>query len=71
MGIGELLRASQLETYRDLVNIEHANASACAIYLGVEQNSNVIIRKYKLHINKRAVILITEMFPETRFQFPP
>lgn len=55
IGIGELLRESQLETYRQLVN------------LGQIQNTD-IFRSYQIVIDHHPALLVTEYFPLTCYQ---
>lgn len=66
-GIGELLRAWRLETYRELLAVERSQAGQWAGYLGLETAARVAIRRYNICHNRRAVIEITEVFPEERF----
>lgn len=67
-GIGELLRARQLETYREIVSVAHAQASEWASYLGVEPTARVMVRAYTIHLERRPAMQIVEVFPEALFQ---
>jgi chorismate-pyruvate lyase len=55
IGIGELLRESQLETYRQLVNLGQIN------------NAD-IFRMYQIIIDHRPTLLVTEYFPRACYQ---
>ena len=55
MGIGELLRESGLETYRELIDI------------GQEEN-NLIYRTYQIIIDQIPTITVTEHFPLAQYQ---
>ena len=52
IGIGELLRERGLETYREILDVGHADASAESLY-----------RTYRIVIQHQPAILITETFP--------
>jgi len=67
-GIGELLRASKKETYRELSGIRRAEAGEWAMHLGVEKTASVLIRDYTIRLDGRAAIQIEEVFPIARFQ---
>jgi len=67
-GIGELLRESKKETYRELSRVKQAAAGEWAVHLGVEKNAGVLIRDYNIHLDGRAAIQIEEVFPIARFQ---
>lgn len=54
IGIGELIRDSGMESYREILEISNAQTA--------DGNIN-IIRTYRLFIDKEPVILITESFP--------
>jgi chorismate-pyruvate lyase len=66
-GIGELLRDQQLETYRELVGVERAEAGLWAGYLGIESTAPVAVRQYSIRHNGRSAVKILEVFPEHRF----
>ena len=52
IGIGELLRERGLETYREILDMGHADAAAESLY-----------RTYRIVIQHHPAILITETFP--------
>ena len=75
IGIGEILRETGLETYRELVDLgEYSNTGSenesnnggfgeNAVY-----NEHIIYRTYRIMINHNPVILVTEQFPITIYQ---
>jgi len=65
--IGELIRDGRLETYRELMAVERAQAGQWAGYLGLETTARVAVRQYNICHNGRAMIQIIEVFPEDRF----
>lgn len=67
-GIGEVLREGKVETYRDLVGIRRARAEEWAAHLGVDRDSDVLVRDYRIHHLGRAAIEIEEVFPVSRYQ---
>ncbi len=66
-GVGELLREWRLETYRELMAVEHTEAGQWAGYLGLKTTARVTLRRYNICHKGRAAIQITEVFPEDRF----
>lgn len=66
-GIGELLSASKLETFRELLRIRRACAKEWAVHLSVAEDARVVIRNYKIFRDGRAAMEIEEVFPELRF----
>jgi long-chain acyl-CoA synthetase len=66
-GIGELLRESKKETYRELLRVRQADAGEWAMHLGVEKETGVLIRDYKIHLDGQAAMEIEEVFPLSRF----
>jgi chorismate-pyruvate lyase len=66
-GIGELLSANRLETYRELITIRRCDAAERAGPLAVAAESRVVSRSYRIHLNGRAAMLIEEVFAEQRF----
>jgi long-chain acyl-CoA synthetase len=67
-GIGELLRETQKETYRELSRVKQTDAGEWAIHLGVDKTASVVTRDYKIHLDGCAVIHIEEVFPIARFR---
>lgn len=69
-GIGELIRDSRLETYRDILSIKQSTADELATDLGVKYSARVAIRRYVVCIAGQAAIEIEEVFPESHYQRP-
>lgn len=67
-GIGELVRDTRMETYREILSISSANAGRWAASLEVGEDALVFSRRYKIFHEKRAIVYIQEVFPECRFQ---
>jgi long-chain acyl-CoA synthetase len=67
-GIGELLRARRLETYRELVGVERAVAGEWAGHLGLDPSANVVVRRYTIYLQQRPAMLIAEVFSIDRFE---
>ena len=66
IGIGEILRETGLETYRELVNLgENKHFKP----FGKDQNTeqHCIYRTYRIMINHNPAILVTEFFPCSTF----
>jgi len=72
IGIGELLREKGLETYRELFDINYLKdlpaGDSLLIKMMVDANSSSIVsRSYKIWLNKKAAITVTEFFPIDNF----
>lgn len=67
-GIGEVLRAGRLETYRELYAIRRAEAGEWARNLGIDASAEVAIRDYRIFLEGRPAIRIEEVFPVARYQ---
>lgn len=65
--IGRLLAQERIETFREIVGLAFEPAGECADYFGVDPTSNLIARTYRIHVNRRPVMRITEKFPVTWF----
>ena len=72
IGIGEILRETGLETYRELVDLgEYTNNESDSDgYLDklCLTNEHIIYRTYRIMINHNPVILVTEQFPISIYQ---
>jgi len=66
-GIGELLSAGRLETYRELISVRRRAAAEHALHLDMERHAAVVSRCYRIHLHGRPAMLIEEIFPEARF----
>lgn len=68
MGIGELIRKFQYETYREVMWVERGQAGHWATYLNVEADADVATRCYTISHDGRPAIQIVEVFPIARYQ---
>lgn len=65
--IGKLLASSRIETFREIVGLGFEPAGDCADYFGVDPASNLVFRTYRIHVQQRPVMRITEKFPTSWF----
>lgn len=68
LGIGELIRVSRLETYREVLSVDRARAGEWAGDLAVEESAGVAMRRYVIYIDTKPTMEISEIFPERPFQ---
>lgn len=63
IGIGELLRECNLETYRELLDVGFLADHALAHLFEDQECASLVYRDYRIVIDGRPTILITEHFP--------
>lgn len=63
IGIGEMLRESGLETYREIMDIGRSNDSAITSLMSDAGTDDWVYRTYRVFINHQPSMLITEKFP--------
>lgn len=63
MGIGELLREQDIETYREIYNIDYMKKNQCDDSLLLGLSSDVVSRSYRIRVNAQPSIVVTEYFP--------
>lgn len=63
IGIGELLRESALETYREILDIGTEVAGPLADTVNAGASDLLVYRTYRIVMGHRPTILITEKFP--------
>lgn len=70
IGIGEILRETGLETYRELVDLGEETSKEAGKATGknssneaLAKDEHIIYRTYRIMINHKPVILVTERFP--------
>lgn len=68
LGIGELLRDQRVETYRELLSYGQHDAGALSEHLGVEPMENVIFRYYRIFMNRKPTLYISETFPVSHYE---
>jgi chorismate-pyruvate lyase len=56
-----------VETYREIVAVGFEPAGTCADYFGVDPASKLVFRTYRIIVERRPVVRITEKFPVTWF----
>lgn len=67
IGIGELLRESGLETYREILDMGCETDESLASVFGTDQCGDLAYRTYRILVNHQPAILITEYFLNSRF----
>lgn len=65
LGIGELIRECGLETFRELQEFGHARDMSD--YGGPKTNNECVFRTYRIILNHRPAILVSECFPISAF----
>ena len=63
IGIGELLRQSGVETYRDIFNINFFKEPNPNDLLLKKLQKEVLSRSYRIRVNGHPAIIVTEFFP--------
>lgn len=66
--IGLLIQENQLETFREVLVCEKHAAAELATHFGVEPESSLISRTYRVFAYGLPIMLITEKFPEGSFR---
>jgi len=65
--LGRLLARYRVETFREILAVGFEPAGACADYFGVDPASQLVFRTYRIMVEGRPVVRITEKFPVTWF----
>ena len=63
IGIGELLRQSGVETYRDIFNINYFKEANVDDLSLKKLQTEVLSRSYRIRVNGHPAIIVTEFFP--------
>jgi chorismate-pyruvate lyase len=63
--IGLLLREHRTETFREILDCGTVPARDLAAYFGTSEATPLLARTYRIWIDRRPAILITETFPQT------
>jgi len=66
IGIGELIRESGLETYRELQ--EFGRTTDMSRYGGPQTTTDCVFRSYRIILDHRPAILVSECFPVSAFR---
>ena len=65
--LGRLLAKYRVETFREIVALGFEPAGPCAGYFEIDPTTKLVFRTYRIIINGRPVVRITEKFPVTLF----
>ena len=65
--IGRLLAENRVETFREIVGLGFEPACEYGNYFGVDPESQLVFRTYRIYVRQRAVMRITEKFPISWF----
>lgn len=63
--VGRLMYDSRLETFREVLSCGTETAGACGGYFGVDADSWLLVRTYRVIAKSRPLMRITEKFPAT------
>lgn len=69
--IGTLLAENRTETFREILVVDEEPAGECAVHLGVDPDTPMIFRTYRIVAQGRPIMLITEKFPTAFFRGLP
>jgi chorismate-pyruvate lyase len=62
--IGRLWIEHKMETFKEMVDVCRENAGTTARFFGVDFETPILSRTYRVFSNRKPVIMITEKFPE-------
>lgn len=65
--IGQLWLEHKIETFREIIASGKEPANELADYFHISKNQVVLFRSYRVFVNKKPSIMITEKFPESFF----
>lgn len=66
--IGQLINEARLETRREILGCGLEPAGALGEHFGIHGRATLIARTYRVFVQRRAVMLITEKFPRSLFR---
>ena len=66
--LGQLMLETRLETFREILSCRMENAGELAKYFNIQSTDPMIARTYRVFVNRKPAILITEKFPEESFK---
>lgn len=66
--IGQLMLEARLETYREILGVRLIEAGEIGQYFDLPVHGRLISRTYRVFSDHRAIMLITESFPESSFR---
>ncbi len=62
--IGHLILENRLETFREILGCVREDAGDIAHYFQIGPTAKLISRRYRILVNEKPIMLITEKFPE-------
>jgi chorismate-pyruvate lyase len=65
--LGRLLARHRVETFREIVALGFEPAGTCAGFFEIDPTTKLVFRTYRIIVNQRPVVRITEKFPVTHF----
>lgn len=65
--LGRLLAKYRVETFREIVAVGFEPAGSCAQHFGVDPAEKLVFRTYRILVDQRPVVRVTEKFPVTWF----
>lgn len=68
--VGRLLARYRVETFREIAAVGFEPAATCAEYFDVDTNDTLVFRTYRVLVDQKRVMEITEKFPLTLFRDP-
>ena len=68
VGVGEIMRAKRVETYREILSVERTSAAhGPAAELGIKLGDDLVTRTYRIYVQRKPCILITDAYPVRLF----
>ncbi len=71
IGIGELLRDKELETYRDIFDINYYPENSSHKENFDELEGDIVSRSYRIWVNGKPAIIVSEFFPISLYKSRP
>jgi chorismate-pyruvate lyase len=66
--IGRLWLEHRVETYKEIIHSARESAGNLAQYFGIDPESHLLSRTYRVFSNRQPIMTITEKFPEIYFR---
>lgn len=68
--LGRLLARYRVETFREILAVGFEPAGSCAHHFGIDPAEKLVFRTYRILVDQRPVVRVTEKFPVTWFTAP-
>ncbi|MEE4359286.1 MAG: chorismate pyruvate-lyase family protein [Desulfococcaceae bacterium] len=68
--IGKLWRKYKIETFKEIIEYSRESAGQIADYFGINKEDSILSRTYRVFSRQKPIMMITEKFPESYYQFP-